>query len=129
MADIKESLMYSNGHLWVKKLTGLNVMIGISDHAQEDLGDIVFIDIPKMGTEVIRGKEAGAIESVKTVSPLRAPISGKIVERNVAAKRNPKLINSSPYEKGWLYVVEVRDMTEVGSLMSAKKYREFLENQ
>jgi len=126
MADVKESLLYSEGYLWVKKLTGLNVMVGLSDHAQEDLGDIVFVDIPKMGAEVVRGKEAGAIESVKTVSPLKAPITGKVVERNAAVKRNPKIVNTSPYDKGWLYVVEVRDMTEVGSLMSAKKYKEHL---
>ena len=129
MANVKESLLYSDGHLWVKRLSGLNLMIGISDHAQEDLGDIVFVDIPKMGTEIIRGREAGAIESVKTVSPIRAPVSGTIIERNVSVKRNPKLINSSPYDKGWLFVIETRDLTEVGSLMSAKKYEEFLAKQ
>ena len=129
MADVKESLLYSNGHLWVKKMSGLKLMVGVSDPAQEDLGDIVFVDIPKMGSEINRGKEVGAIESVKTVSPIRAPVSGIIVDRNRRVKRNPKVINTSPYDDGWLFVVEARDLTEMGSLMPAKKYREFLEKQ
>jgi glycine cleavage system H protein len=120
MSTPKE-LRYSEEHEWVK-VEGEKVRIGITDFAQSELGDIVFVELPEVGDEVTAGDPFGSVESVKTVSELYAPISGKVVEVNEDLNDSPEFVNESPYEKAWMIVVEVSDSGEVDKLMSAEQY-------
>lgn len=120
MATPKE-LRYSEEHEWVK-VEGDQVRIGITDFAQEELGDIVFVELPEVGAELAANEPFGSVESVKTVSELYAPISGKVVEVNEELNDNPEYVNESPYEKAWMVVIEPSDLSQVDSLMSAEDY-------
>lgn len=120
MSTPKE-LRYSEDHEWVK-VEGDKVRIGISDFAQSELGDIVFVELPEVGDEVTAGDPFGSVESVKTVSELYAPISGKVVEVNEDLNDSPEFVNESPYEKAWMIVVEVSDNSEVEKLLTAEQY-------
>lgn len=120
MSTPKE-LRYSEEHEWVK-VEGEKVRIGITDFAQSELGDIVFVELPEVGDEVSAGDPFGSVESVKTVSELYAPVSGKVVEVNEDLNDSPEFVNESPYEKAWMIVVEVSDSGDVDKLMSAEQY-------
>ncbi|MCM3765852.1 MULTISPECIES: glycine cleavage system protein GcvH [Bacillaceae] len=120
MSTPKE-LRYSEDHEWVK-VEGDKVRIGISDFAQSELGDIVFVELPEVGDDVTAGDPFGSVESVKTVSELYAPISGKVVEVNEDLNDSPEFVNESPYEKAWMIVVEVSDNSEVEKLLTAEQY-------
>ena len=100
------------------------VRVGITDFAQHELGDIVFVELPEVGTELKADESFGSVESVKTVSELYAPISGKIVEINEDLSDNPEFVNESPYEKAWMIVIEPSDVSEVDNLMTAEQYEE-----
>ncbi len=114
-------LRYSEEHEWVKE-EGEKVRIGITDFAQSELGDIVFVELPEVGDEITADEPFGSVESVKTVSELYAPISGKVVEVNEDLEDSPEFVNESPYEKAWMIVVEPSDRAEFDSLMSAEDY-------
>ncbi|MFD1708625.1 glycine cleavage system protein GcvH [Siminovitchia sediminis] len=114
-------LRYSEEHEWVKE-EGEKVRIGITDFAQSELGDIVFVELPDVGDEVTADEPFGSVESVKTVSELYAPVSGKVVEVNEDLEDNPEFVNESPYEKAWMIVVEPSDRSEFDNLMSAEDY-------
>ncbi|MFS0644491.1 glycine cleavage system protein GcvH [Siminovitchia sp. 179-K 8D1 HS] len=114
-------LRYSEEHEWVKE-EGEKVRIGITDFAQSELGDIVFVELPEVGDEVTADEPFGSVESVKTVSELYAPVSGKVVEVNEELEDNPEFVNESPYEKAWMIVVELSDRSELENLMSAEDY-------
>ncbi|MCM2675523.1 glycine cleavage system protein GcvH [Alkalicoccobacillus plakortidis] len=114
-------LKYSEEHEWVKT-EGEKVRIGITDFAQSELGDIVFVELPEVGDEIEADEPFGSVESVKTVSELYAPISGKVVEINEELDDSPEFVNESPYEKAWMIVVEPKDSAEVEKLMSADEY-------
>jgi glycine cleavage system H protein len=114
-------LKYSEEHEWVKD-EGERVRIGITDFAQSELGDIVFVELPEVGDEVTADEPFGSVESVKTVSELYAPVSGKVVEVNEELEDNPEFVNESPYEKAWMIVVELSDRSELDNLMSADEY-------
>nr|WP_208404322.1 glycine cleavage system protein GcvH [Saccharococcus thermophilus] len=116
-----KELRYSEEHEWVK-VEGDKVRIGITDFAQSELGDIVFVELPEVGTEITANEPFGSVESVKTVSELYAPISGKVVEVNEELNDNPEYVNESPYEKAWMIVVEPKDMSEVDNLLTAEQY-------
>lgn len=116
-------LRYSEDHEWVK-VEGDKVRAGITDFAQHALGDIVFVELPEVGTEIKAGESFGSVESVKTVSELYAPISGKIVEINEDLNDNPEFVNESPYEKAWIIIMEPSDSSEVNNLMTAEQYAE-----
>jgi len=120
MSTPKE-LRYSEEHEWVK-VEGDKVRIGITEFAQSELGDIVFVELPEIGAEIKANEPFGSVESVKTVSELYAPISGKVVEINEELDDNPEFVNESPYEKAWMVVIEPSNIADVDKLMTADQY-------
>jgi glycine cleavage system H protein len=120
-----KDLKYSAEHEWVKTEGG-NIRIGITEFAQSELGDIVFVELPQVGDDIKAGDPFGSVESVKTVSELYAPISGKVVDVNTELEDNPEYVNESPYENAWMIVVEPADVTEVDGLLSPEKYEELI---
>lgn len=114
-------LKYSERHEWVK-LEGSHAVIGMTEFAQGELGDIVFVELPKVGSSLSAGQSFGSVESVKTVSELYSPISGKVIRVNDALEHEPGVINSSPYEEGWMIVVDMANPEELGGLLSADAY-------
>ncbi|WP_243298905.1 glycine cleavage system protein GcvH [Bacillus litorisediminis] len=120
-----KDLRYTKEHEWVK-LEGDKVRIGITDFAQSELGDIVFVELPEVGDEITANDPFGSVESVKTVSELYAPISGKVVEVNEELSDSPEFVNESPYEKAWMIVVELSNPSEVEELMTAEQYEEMI---
>lgn len=123
--NLPKDLRYSEEHEWVK-VEGDKVRIGITDFAQSELGDIVFVELPEVGDEVEADEPFGSVESVKTVSELYAPISGKVVEVNEELNDNPEYVNESPYEKAWMIVVEPNNIDDVNKLMTAEQYEEMI---
>jgi len=121
MMNTPKELRYSEEHEWVK-VESEKVRIGITDFAQSELGDIVFVELPEVGDEISADEPFGSVESVKTVSELYAPISGKVVEVNEDLNDSPEFVNESPYEKAWMIVVEPTDAGEVDKLMTAEQY-------
>jgi glycine cleavage system H protein len=105
------------------KLSGTKAKIGITDHAQEELTDIVFVELPTVGKEIKKGEELCVVESVKSVSEVYAPISGKVVSVNTKLDDAPEIINSSPYDNGWLVELEVKDIAEINTLLDAVAYK------
>lgn len=120
-----KDLRYSEEHEWVKT-EGSTVRIGITHFAQSELGDIVFVELPEVGDTVTADEPFGSVESVKTVSELYAPVSGKVVEVNEDLNDSPEFVNESPYEKAWMIVVEPTDVSEVDNLMTAEQYEEMI---
>lgn len=125
---IPENLRYHKEHEWVRA-EGKKATIGISHFAQEALGDIVYLEIPKTGVNVQYGNEITEIESTKTTSPLYAPVGGKVFAVNEKLKEKPELINQDPYGEGWVVVIEMNDPKEVEKLMTAKEYDAFLQKE
>jgi glycine cleavage system H protein len=125
MSNLPKELKYSEEHEWVKTEDG-KVRIGITDFAQAELGDIVFVELPEVGDDIEADEPFGSVESVKTVSELYAPISGKVVEINEELEDSPEFVNESPYEKAWMIVVEPSDSSEVDNLMTAEQYEEMI---
>jgi glycine cleavage system H protein len=103
--------------------------IGITDYAQKELGDVVFVELPQVGTELEAGDELGSIESVKAVSELFVPVSGEVIEINEALADNPALVNTDPWGDGWMVRIKLADVTEVDELMTAEEYDEYLEKE
>jgi len=124
--SIPAELLYSEEHEWVKTEDG-KVRIGITEFAQSELGDIVFVELPQVGDELVADEPFGSVESVKTVSELYAPISGKVVEINEELEDNPEFVNESPYEKAWMVVIEPSDASQIENLLTAEKYAELIE--
>lgn len=114
-------LRYSKEHEWVR-VEGNKAYIGITYFAQSELGDIVFVELPSVGDEVVQDSSFGSVESVKTVSELYAPVSGKVLEVNAELEDSPELVNESPYEKAWMIVVELEDPSQVDGLLTADEY-------
>ncbi len=123
--NIPEKLKYTQDHEWVKVEDGVGT-IGITDYAQGELGDVVFVDIPADLSEVSSGDTFGSIEAVKTVSDLFAPVSGKIKEVNSKLEDEPELINSDPYGDGWIVKIELSDESEANKLMDSAAYKEHI---
>ena len=116
---------YSKEHEWVK-VEGNTATIGITEYAQGELGDIVFVELPDVDDEINEGDTFGSVESVKTVSELYAPVSGKIVETNDELEDSPEFVNESPYEKAWMVKVELSDESQLDELLSAEQYSEMI---
>ncbi len=125
---IPEDLRYHKEHEWVR-LDGQQATLGISDFAQDALGDVVFVDLPKVGSELTVNQEIGDVESTKTTSSLYSPVSGKIVEVNADLQDHPEYLNQDPYGKGWIAVIELSNPVDVETLMTASQYEEFLSSQ
>ncbi|MEJ5359300.1 MAG: glycine cleavage system protein GcvH [Desulfobacterales bacterium] len=124
--DLPEELRYVESHEWVRIENGV-ARIGITDYAQDQLGDVVFVELPAVGQTLARGAAFGSVESVKAVSELYMPISGRVVEVNTALESSPELVNRSPYGEGWMIRVEPSDpAAELPGLLSAADYREKL---
>lgn len=123
-----EDLKYHKEHCWVK-VSGKRATIGITDHAQESLGDIVYIDLPELDTEVEANGELGEIESTKATAPVISPVSGMVVEVNEDLTDSPEIINEDPYGKGWIAVIEIDDPSEVEELMDAKSYENLVKEE
>ncbi|OXS77567.1 glycine cleavage system protein GcvH [Domibacillus enclensis] len=121
--NLPKELRYSEEHEWVKQEDG-KVRIGITDFAQSELGDIVFVELPSVGDTVTADEPFGSVESVKTVSELYAPVSGTVVEINEELDDSPEFVNESPYEKAWMIVVEPSDAAQIEELMTAEQYEE-----
>ncbi len=119
------NLRYHEEHEWVK-VEGKQATLGISNFAQDALGDIVFIELPKPGTAVAAGQQIGEVESTKTTSSIYTPVSGTIVKINADLKDHPEVVNSDPYGKGWMAVIELSDPKQVDGLMTAAQYDAFL---
>ncbi|MCI0329713.1 MAG: glycine cleavage system protein GcvH [candidate division Zixibacteria bacterium] len=123
--EIKPDLKYTKEHEWIK-LDGDTATVGITDFAQGELGDIVFVELPKAGTAVAQMKPFGTIEAVKAVSELFSPISGEIVAANSALESDATVINKDPYGEGWLIKIKVKNPKELDSLLTAEKYKEMV---
>ncbi|WP_067622763.1 glycine cleavage system protein GcvH [Alicyclobacillus acidiphilus] len=121
MSHVPNDLKYSREHEWVR-VDGTQAYIGITDFAQAELGDIVFVELPEVGAEITAGDTFGTVESVKTVSDLFAPVSGKVVQVNTGLEDAPELVNSAPYEGGWMIVVEMANPEELSQLLDADAY-------
>jgi glycine cleavage system H protein len=125
---IPEDLRYHQEHEWVR-VSGTQATVGISHFAQDALGDIVFIDMPKPGTIVKAGQQIGEVESTKTTSTIYTPVSGTIVTINADLKDHPETVNSDPYGKGWMVTIDLSSVSEVDKLMTAAQYEAFLASQ
>jgi glycine cleavage system H protein len=126
--DIPEHLKYSKEHEWVL-VEGKTVTIGITDFAQDELGDIVYVELPEVGEKVVKDDPFGAVESVKAVSDVYAPVSGTVLEVNDVLPDTPETINDDPYGDGWMIRVEISDEEELRDLMSHEEYAEYVEQQ
>jgi glycine cleavage system H protein len=123
LREVRNGLLYTESHEWIQKMSDGTVIIGITDHAQHEAGDVVYIDVPREGTEVSIGDEFGALESVKTVEPLYSPVSGVVVRSNKVLSDSPDIINSSPYDDGWLVIIKLSDPAELNDMMDASGYK------
>lgn len=126
--EFPEDVKYTKEHEWLR-MEGQRARIGITDYAQDALGDVVYVDIPEVGTEVRGGDPFGEVESTKSVSDVYAPVSGTVVERNAALVEAPELVNEDPYGEGWMIVIEPSDPSEMDGLLDASSYRAFTEKE
>lgn len=126
--NIPNDLKYSKEHEWVR-VKGNRATVGITDFAQSELGDIVFVELPEVGDEVQANEPFGSVESVKTVSELYAPVSGKVVEINEELADAPELVNEDPYGKAWMIVIEMSNPEELDELLDAKQYEEMISEE
>ncbi|MBU0497769.1 MAG: glycine cleavage system protein GcvH [Candidatus Thermoplasmatota archaeon] len=120
--DVRDDLKYTKTHEWLR-VTGSTALIGITDHAQSELTDIVYVELPEVGKEVVKGDELCVVESVKSVSEIYSPISGTITKVNKALEETPETINSSPYDDGWLVEIKIKNIKEINDLFDANRYR------
>ena len=123
-----ENLRYHKEHTWVK-VAGKRATVGITDHAQEALGDIVYIDLPDADASIEANSELAEIESTKATSSVITPVSGTVIEVNEELSESPEIINEEPYGKGWIAVIEIDDESEVDDLMDASEYESYLEEE
>ncbi len=128
MSHIPANLKYTEEHEWIL-MEGKLGKIGITDHAQDELGDVVYVELPEVGDKVVSGETFGSVESVKAASDLFAPVSGTVVEVNEALNDSPELVNKSPYDDGWMIVVEVEDESELADLLTPEEYAEQVEGE
>ena len=126
--ELPSGLKYSREHEWVRAEENIAV-IGITDFAQSELGDVVYVELPEVGTEVEANNTFGVVESVKAVSDLFAPVSGVVVEVNTTLEDEPELVNSDPYEDGWMIRVKMKDEAELNDLLEADSYRAYTEEE
>lgn len=126
--NLPEDLKYSKEHEWVR-VSGNIATIGISDYAQDQLGEIVFVELPDEGEEFEKDDAFGVVESVKSVNDIYSPIGGRVVEVNDPVVDSPEIVNEDPYAEGWLVKIEITDPKELGELMSAKEYAAYIKEE
>jgi glycine cleavage system H protein len=123
--NIPDNLLYTEEHEWVQVEDGV-ATVGITDHAQSELGDIVFVELPEVGSQTKQMEPFGSIEAVKAVSDLYAPLSGEVVEVNPSLEESPEVINQDPYGEGWMIKIRLSDSSELDRLLSAEDYRKLI---
>jgi glycine cleavage system H protein len=124
MANVPENLHYSKDHEWVR-VEGDTAVVGITDHAQEQLGDVVYVELPKPGEDFAAHESFGSVESVKAVSEIFTPVSGKVAEVNQTLNDEPEKVNQDPYGEGWMIKIKISSRGEVDSLLTAAEYEDF----
>jgi len=129
MSDLPTELKYAATHEWVRVEGEDIVTVGITDHAQDALGDVVFVELPEVGRTLSLGEEAGVVESVKAASDVYAPLSGEVVEVNQVLEDEPETINNSPYADGWFYKLRISDPTELDDLLDAAGYQATVDDE
>jgi glycine cleavage system H protein len=128
MSEIPSELRYAQTHEWARLDEDGLVTVGITDHAQDQLGDVVYVELPELDIEVDQGQEAGVVESVKAASDLYAPVTGRVVAVNSALEETPELVNQDPYGEGWFYKLDPRNTDELDKLLTADQYAEVAES-
>ena len=123
--EIRDDLKYTETHEWLK-IKGNKALVGITDHAQSELTDIVFVELPEVGKEIKKGEELCVVESVKSVSEIYAPLSGNVVNVNKKLDDSPEIVNESPYDDGWLVEIEIKDKSEIDGLLDAESYKKMI---
>lgn len=123
--NVPESLRYTSDHEWIS-VEGDIATVGVTDHAQEELTDVVFVELPELAREVSKGEAIAVVESVKAASDIYSPLTGEIVEGNTAAESEPALINADPHGAGWIFKVRMKDLAELEELMDAEAYRDLI---
>ena len=126
MSEFRAELKYLASHEWARVETDGTVTIGITDHAQEALGDVVYVETPELGSSVVANEEAGVVESVKAASDIFSPVSGEVIAINEALEDEPETVNSSPYDDGWFFKVKPSDLSELDDVMDVDAYKESL---
>ena len=121
--EYPEDLKYTSEHEWAAVEDGDRVRVGITDFAQDALGDVVYVEVPEEGTDVRAGEPFGEVESTKSVSDIFSPVSGRVLERNALLSDSPQLVNEDPYGRGWLVVIQMNDASDLEGLMDAKAYQ------
>ena len=128
MSEIPAELLYASSHEWAKNDDG-TVTVGITAHAQDAMGDLVYVELPEVGQVVAAGDEAGVVESVKAASDIYAPVSGEIVAINEALEDEPELVNNAPYEGGWLFKIAMSEESDLDNLLTADQYQAQIESE
>lgn len=128
MSNIPGELKYLSSHEWARlEEDGATVTVGITDHAQDLLGDVVFVELPEVGAEIAAGEEAGVVESVKAASDIFSPVSGEVIAVNEELEDAPEMVNNEPYDDGWFFKVKISDADELNALLDAEAYSEVCE--
>ncbi len=128
MADIPNNLKFLDSHEWARLEDDGTVTVGISDHAQELLGDIVFVELPDIGKKIAKKGDIAVVESVKAASDVYSPVSGEITEINEVLNDNPEIINASPYDEGWFFKIKPQDIEELANLLDSEAYKKVSES-
>ncbi len=128
MADIPNNLKFLDSHEWARLEDDGTVTVGISDHAQELLGDIVFVELPDIGKNIAKKGDIAVVESVKAASDVYSPVSGEITEINEVLNDNPEIINTSPYDEGWFFKIKPQDIEELANLLDSEAYKKVSES-
>ena len=128
MSEIPAELRYAASHEWAKNDDGV-VTVGITEHAQDAMGDLVYVELPEVGQVVAAGDEAGVVESVNAASDIYAPVAGEVIEINEALEDEPELVNNAPYEGGWLFKIQMSEETDLDNLLTADQYQAQIESE
>jgi len=128
MSKIPTDLKYAKTHEWAKRMPDGSIAVGISDHAQELLGDMVFVELPQVGTDLAAGQECAVVESVKAASDVYAPVAGKVLEVNAAVAAAPEKVNKDPYGEGWMFRLQPTSAGDLNALLDAKGYEAMIES-
>ncbi|WP_111641365.1 glycine cleavage system protein GcvH [Marinimicrobium alkaliphilum] len=129
MSEVRDELKYLSSHEWARVEDDGTVTIGITDHAQEALGDVVFVETPEVGSQVTAGEEAGVVESVKAASDIYSLVSGEVIAINEDLEDAPETVNSSPFDDGWFFKVKPSDLSELDGALDANGYRNLIESE
>lgn len=129
MSEIPTELRYVETHEWVRREEDDSITVGITDYAQDALGDVVFVELPEIGTNLDKGDEVAVVESVKAAAEIYCPLAGEVIDCNESLEEEPELLNSDPYQEGWLFRLEPADVDAIDELLDAAEYEEHCESE